>query len=242
MPRGHPERMWKVRWWFVALWKSLFSNFFVPARNALVALLRKHKKEDQAVALMRGELTELRLYACRIGDNGAEIVAEFLKHDEAVMMVLLYNCNIGPRGAKALSAALKRNEAVEDLNLACNEIGDEGADAIIDAVRENVCIVWLYNKTIISGQPMLTGRTMKNLAEFKYLTETRSAILIPAAARRASLCIIAARRNITNAGILAIFPKEIVKMIAIEVWATRKEPIWIKALTESEQTGETSSQ
>ena len=186
------------------------------------------------MALMRGELTELRLYACRIGDNGAEIVAEFLKHNETVKTALLWHCNIGPLGVKAIADFLKRNQTFEEMQLEYNQIGDEGAEAIIDALSRNVSLKWLnlYRNSIA---PELESA-------IKYLTETRNAILIPAAARRASLCIIAARRNITNAGILAIFPKEIVKMIAIEVWATRKEPIWIKALTESEQTGETSSQ
>jgi hypothetical protein len=75
-------------------------------------------------------------------------------------------------------------------------------------------------------------------ATIMYLATTRNNILIPGVVRRASLFLIAARRNIADAGILAIFPKEIVKMIAMEVWATRKEPIWINSLTESERTGE----
>jgi hypothetical protein len=77
----------------------------------------------------------------------------------------------------------------------------------------------------------------KARATIEYLAGTRNAILIPAAVRRASLSLIAARRNIAGAGILAIFPKEIVKMIAMEVYATRKDPIWIDALSESECTG-----
>ena len=63
-------------------------------------------------------------------------------------------------------------------------------------------------------------------------------ILIPAAVRRASLYLVAARRSVANAGAIGIFPKEIVKMIAIKVWETRKDPIWIEALLELERTGE----
>ena len=74
-------------------------------------------------------------------------------------------------------------------------------------------------------------------ATIRYLAETRNKTLIPAAARQASLFLVAARRKIADAGSLAIFPKEIVKMIAMEVWATRKDPIWIDALSESERTG-----
>jgi hypothetical protein len=47
-----------------------------------------------------------------------------------------------------------------------------------------------------------------------------------------ALYLIAARRvtPIADAGILSIFPKEIVKMIAMAVYATRKDPAWIKAV------------
>ena len=80
--------------------------------------------------------------------------------------------------------------------------------------------------------------TAEQRETFQYLTHTRNKDLIPAAVRRASLYLIAARRIIDDAGALSCFPKEIVKMIAMQLWATRKEPIWIQALSESEQRGE----
>ena len=179
---------------------------------------------------MRGELTDLNLDDCEIGDDGAEIVADFLKHDETVIGVSLHNCNIGPRGAEAIAESLKHNQTVEYVNLFENPIGDEGAEALIDALSYNVCMKWLSVFTNMIA-PKLE-------ATITYLTEARNEILIPAAVRRASLSLIAARRHIADAGNLAIIPKEIVKMIAMEVWATRREPVWINALTESERTGE----
>ena len=144
-------------------------------------------------------------------------------------MVHLYSCNIGPRGVKAIAESLKHNQTVEEMYLFDNQIGDEGAEALIDALRYNLYLHWIYvvNNDIAP----------KLQATIKYLTETRNKILIPAAVRRASLYLIAARRNTTSAGNLAIFPKEIVNMIAMAVWETRKEPIWINALSESERTG-----
>jgi hypothetical protein len=206
-----------------------FSQLFsLLARDALVALLRQYRKEDQAELLTHGELAELDLNRCHIGDDGAEIVADFLKHDETVRLVRLWSCNIGPRGAKAIAESLKHNQTVEEMSLFRNQIGDEGAEALIDALSYNVCMKWLD-----------TGHEApKFQATLQHLTKIRNKILIPAAVRRASLYLIAARRNIAEAGILAIFPKEIVRMIAMEVWATRNEPIWINALTESERTGE----
>ena len=218
-----------MSWRFVALWNSLFSTFLLLARDALVALLRGRGKDEQAKLLMQGELTDLNLNHCDIGDDGAEIVAGFLKHNETVKKAYLFNCNIGPPGVKAIAESLKHNRTVELLNLYANPIGKEGAEALIEALNYNVCI-----KRLIVFWDSIAPRLQ---AAIKYLTKTRNKIRIPAAVRRALLFLIAARRNIADAGILAIFPKEIVRMIAMEVWATRKEPIWINALTESERTG-----
>ena len=175
---------------------------------------------------MRGELAKLDLDCCSIRADGAEIVADFLKHDETVKRVYLGFCKIGLRGVKVIAESLKHNQTVEYLNLYANPLGDEGAEALIEGLNYNVCIKQLY----------ATGTTPELLATIEYLTKTHNEILIPAAVRRASLCLIAARLNITNAGNLAVFPKEIVKMIAMQVYATRREPIWINALTESERT------
>ena len=181
------------------------------------------------MALTQGELTRLDLEGCQILCVGAEIVADFLKHNETVIEAELYGCAIGARGAKTIAEALKHNETVELLELRSNPIGDEGGEALLDALAYNVCIgdIPLYNTNVVS----------ESVAIIIYLTGTRNAILIPAVVRRASLFLIAARRTIAGAGHLSRFPKEIVKMIAMEVWASRKEPIWINALTESERTG-----
>jgi hypothetical protein len=228
--QGHQGLVCRVNWRYVALWKSIAHSSSLPARDALATLLRENGKDGQAVALIEGELMCLSFASHQIGDCGAQNVADFLMHDEMVGTLWLRSCNIGPHGLKAISEALKYNHAIKSLNVTFNQIGDEGAKALISALNHNVCITALYlqDQTIA---PKLQGT-------IEYLTDTRNNILIPAVVRRASLFLIAARRNITSAGGLAIFPKEIVKMIAMEVWATRKEPIWINALTESERTGE----
>ena len=71
------------------------------------------------------------------------------------------------------------------------------------------------------------------MVTIEYLTQTRNKVLVPAAARRASLYLITARRAmpVADAGDFAIFPKEIVRMIAMAVWATRKDPAWIEAVS-----------
>ena len=178
---------------------------------------------------MQGELTRLALYHCKIGESGAEIVADFLKHDETLNCVALVGCKIGLRGLKAIASALKQNNTVESVDLSSNQIEKEGAAALIDSLERNVRIKWLSTlQNYMSTESKIT---------ISYLTGTRNAILIFAAVRRASLCLIAARRTFVDAGRFALLPKEIVRMIAMEVWGTRKDPKWIEALSEAERTG-----
>ena len=174
---------------------------------------------------MRGELATLN-FDWWIGSDGAEIVADFLKHDETVRKVYVNSCNIGPREIKAIAESLKHNQTLWYLDLLGNPIRDEGAEALIEALAHNVCMKVLN---------MIANRTAPKLrATIEFLTQTRNELLIPDAARRASLSLIAARRNIADAGVLAIFPKEIVKMIAMQVWAMRKDPIWIETVSNAE--------
>jgi hypothetical protein len=187
-------------------------------------LLTKHGEEKDAAALMRDELKDLYLNYCGIGDDEAVKVAAFIKGNDTVEELYLGNNNIGSRGAKPIADALKYNKKVWYLGLGGNQIGREGAESLIDALNHNVCITELY----------LYGNNIapESEAPIQYLTWTRNRVLIPAAARHASLYLIAARRAtpIADAGILAIFPKEIVRMIAMAVWATRKDPKWIEAV------------
>jgi hypothetical protein len=187
-------------------------------------LMKEHGEEEDAEALLRGELKELNLGYCEIGDDGAVTVAAFIKVDDTVERVHLSRSNIGPRGAKAIADALKHNRTLRGLGLSNNQIGDQGADAFINALSHNVCITELY----VYGNNIAP----ESRATIRYLTWTRNRVLIPAAARRASLYLISARRAMpfADSGNLAIFPKEIVKVIAMAVWATRKDPKWIEAV------------
>ena len=194
-----------------------------------MALLRERGKLKEAYVALRGELTLLDLESCQIGDDGAEIVAAFLQHDETVREVHLWDCRIGLRGAKAIACALQHNETIRVLSLDGNQITNKGAEALIGALNSNVSIIALnVNANTLN---------LKAKVIIKYRSRTRNRDLIPAAARRASLYIITAHRTLGNAGDLSILPKEIVKMIAMEVYATRREPIWIRVLSEFERTG-----
>ena len=191
-------------------------------------LLREHRKDEQVEDVMRGELTMLNLSSCHFGDNGAGIVAAFLK---TVREVCLSYCSIGLRGFKAVAKALKHNRTVEYLDFADNQIRSNSGRTLIDALACNVCIVDIALFSIKLAP--------KSRMTVKYLTQTRNALLVPAAVRRASLYLIAIRctTNYDGMGTIGIVPKEVLKMIAMKVWATRRDPIWIHALTESERTG-----
>ena len=193
-----------------------------------------YEKDEQAEMVLRGELLLLDLGGTHIGNDETvndrtKIVADFLRHNGTVKKVNLAGCDIDPHGVEEIADAIKHNRSVEHLELSYNFIG-EGAESLVNAFEHNVCICELLTE----GYHIIPPEAEVILV---YLAETRNAILIPAAVRRTSLYLITGRRIAANAGALLIFPKEIVKMIAMQVWATRKEPVWINALSESERTG-----
>ena len=191
-------------------------------------LLTDCEHEEQVHALVRGGLKRLDLDFCSIGSDGAEIVANFLEHDDVVREVRISSCQIGPRGAQYIAEALKKNKNVVLLDLSDNNLRNRGGETIMNVLRHhNVLVIDLY----LSGN-YVTGELEDSVL---FLTRTRNLVMVPAAARRATLCFIAARRSIADAGDLAVFPKEIVKMIAVEVWATRKDPKWIEAVARCEE-------
>ena len=209
---------------------SVYSKVLPSSDEPIIALLDKCGKTEQVNVIRRGQLTELYLDGCRLGHVGTDIVAEFLRENETVKFVLLWNCNIGSGGAIAIADALKHNRTVEVLDIKDNRCASAAPELIDMLLNYNVCI-----KVMSVSRNQLS---VKSEAKIKYLTETRNKILIPDAVRRATLFIVSARRIVADAGLLCVIPKEIVKMIAIEIWATRKDPIWIQALSEDERTGE----
>ena len=89
-------------------------------------------------------------------------------------------------------------------------------EAFIDALRTNVTLIELEGIKSSKIEALLV----------------RNRELIPAAVRRAALLLIGIRRStdIEGMGDFAVFPKDIVRLIAQTLWATRRDPIWIQAL------------
>lgn len=90
-------------------------------------------------------LRQISLFHCRIGDDGAMVVAEFLKrykpHPErnpfGIEVLELPENDIGARGAGYLGRVLTQNESVKVLNLDFNPLGDEGAVNLGDGLKWN---------------------------------------------------------------------------------------------------------
>eukprot|EP00760_Papus_ankaliazontas_P035219 PhM_4_TR7681/c0_g1_i1/m.74219 len=91
-------------------------------------------------------LRQLSLWRCHVGDDGAMLVAEFLKYKFKVIpeknpwgveIIELPENSIGPRGAGFIGRMLTPNETVKVLNLDFNPIGDEGAQYLGDGLKWN---------------------------------------------------------------------------------------------------------
>ena len=209
---------------------GIFASFSHPLfqDDPLLMLLRKHKKGTQASALIRGELSSLNLNALWLIADDAEVVANFLASNKTVTKVRLDYNHIETDGAKALAEALKCNNSVRWLALYSNEIGNEGAEALITVFATNVSL----------GFVKLGGNAIADEKKemIQYLSATRNEILIPNAVRSAALFLIVIRRasDLEGMGYFAVIDKNIVRMIAMEVWATRRDPIWIDALPDED--------
>ena len=197
----------------------------------MVRLLLRHRGDQIATLAFNGGLTMLDLDRCNLKDEGATIAADFLRTNTTARTAFFRGNQIGPLGSMEIAEAMKHNRTLWGLFLKNNQIGKEGADALIEALRHNVVL------RLVNVEKNLISKSSENI--IRYLTQSRNQILIPSAVRSAALGLIAIRRwsDFDEMGDLAIFPKEIVKMISMQVWATRKDPIWIQALSKSEQMG-----
>ena len=178
--------------------------------------------------VIRGEMTELNLSNSElIGDYEAKIVAEFIQSDETVQRVNLSKTAIGDEGAKCIAKAIAHNISVKEMSLDGAPILPDGFDALFRALRnQNVCIEEL---SILNDEN--DGTDTEFYAALEFYGRVRNKVLIPNMVKSAALSLIAARNSATSEemGILATLPKEVVKMIAMRVWISRSNPVWIQS-------------
>ena len=190
---------------------------------AYLSLSMNRLGDEGVTALVDGlknnaSLRTLNLVRCGISDDGAVALASLLENGSPLETLYLFGNDIKETGMRALVNALERNHNVHTLSLACNPgLGRERVENdLLRALERNVSLIHLYG-----------GKSSKIAALL-----TRNQWEIPAAVRSAALLLIGIRRStdFDGMGDFAVFPKDIVKLIAQAVWATRRDPIWIQAL------------
>eukprot|EP00435_Cladocopium_sp_Y103_P073598 s374_g44.t1 len=90
-----------------------------------------------AQALKHTATEELQLSGNEIGDDGAQALGDGLKENKSLVLLLLENNSIGDAGAQALGEGLKENRSLEKLDLNSNSSGDAGAQALGESLKEN---------------------------------------------------------------------------------------------------------
>ena len=167
----------------------------------------------------RTRIGRLLITYSKISDDGAVALVAFLANDSKLESLSLFGNEIKGAGMKALANALKHNQSMQHLNVDWNPGASEQGvkEAFIDVlVESNVSLIWLE------------GMKSSKIAALLL----RNKLEIPAVVRSAALLLIGIRQStdIEGMGNFAVFPKDIVRLIAQTVWATRREPIWIQAL------------
>ena len=213
------------------------NEFGVEGARSLARLLKATKNKTLAslnlglnplenegvVALVDGlksnkSLRTLDLTFCGISDDGAIALASLLEHGSHLVELDLNDNEIGEAGLMALANAVKHNRNLQDLDLNFFFGGDgEGIEnAFVDVFQSNVALLMLGGIESSKIETLL----LRNKEQ------------IPAAVRRAALLLIGIRRSTDFEGMgdFAVFPKDIVRLIAQTVWATRRDPVWIQAL------------
>ena len=169
-------------------------------------------------------LQKLTMQYCEVKSHSLAAMAEYLKMSRWKELRLVEIICESPVFF-IFAEALKESRTLEILTLQLSDMERHpysfGADeeaAFIDALSHNVTLTEL----IING-----GRnaTIGNLL-------LRNKNLIPAVVRRAALFLIGIRRSTNDEGMgdFAVFPKDVVRLLAQAVWATRRDPVWIQAL------------
>ena len=179
--------------------------------------------DEGVVALIEGlksntTVFKLGMGTCAISDDGAVALASLLRNGSRLRFLRLSTNLIKAAGMVVLANALEKNQNLQMLNVLKNPgvKGIGAAEAFIDALQSNATLTHLQGIESLEIDTLL----LRNREE------------IPAVARRAALFLIVIRRSTDFEGMgnFAVLPKDVVKLLAQTVWATRRDPLWIHAL------------
>ena len=176
------------------------------------------------IALIKGlrsnkTLRKLYLGRCHISTDGVNALSSLLAHGSPLELLSLLDDRIQEAGLMALAKALAHNQKLQRLDLFGNPGGKKKQveDAFIDTLQSNV--------TLVAIKGLIKSSEIENLL-------LRNKEQIPAVVRCAALLLIGIRQltNFEGMGDFGVFPKDIVRLIAQRVYATRRDPVWIQAL------------
>eukprot|EP00567_Pseudictyota_dubia_P000348 CAMPEP_0197464702 /NCGR_PEP_ID=MMETSP1175-20131217/64157_1 /TAXON_ID=1003142 /ORGANISM="Triceratium dubium, Strain CCMP147" /LENGTH=365 /DNA_ID=CAMNT_0043000687 /DNA_START=135 /DNA_END=1232 /DNA_ORIENTATION=+ len=101
---------------------------------------------DRAVRRLRendSSFTRLNLWNKRIGDEGVSVLADALRVNTSLKVLVLGGNSIGDEGVSVLADALRVNTSLEKLHLSGNSISDEGVSVLADALTVNTSLTKL---------------------------------------------------------------------------------------------------
>ena len=178
-----------------------------------MVLLAFRSADDETLvpALLSGEpIQSLNLSWCDLNDD-ADVVADFVCTRRDLVQVDLNGNKIGLRSAIAIAKAVRCS--VRRLSLLNNCVGNEGAAALMEALDSNPSM-----DSLSLGCRLDNCIFSEACARIEAL-ENCNRTLIPGAVRDICLSMMGIRNGSNHGGMgsLAIFPKEIVKIIAMEV-------------------------
>jgi Ran GTPase-activating protein (RanGAP) involved in mRNA processing and transport len=191
-------------------------------------------------------LTSLNLGFNRFDDEGVLALVDGLKSNESLRKLNLSYCQISDEGAVALASLLMDGSHLVSLNVSNNLIQEAGMKALANALKQNrnlrhlsISGLFGFGKANFESAFIPVFQNNVTLIELDGMKSSKieallihNRELIPAAVRQSALFLIGIRRStdIEGMGDFAVFPKDIVRLIAQAVWATRRDPIWIQAL------------
>ena len=86
------------------------------------------------------DMTHLRLDSNPVGNAGMAAICEMLKTNDDIKELHMRYCGLGASGTQILANALKANSSVEVVVIIGNQIGDEGARALCDVLPHTVAL------------------------------------------------------------------------------------------------------
>ena len=102
----------------------------MPISDELREYIRKLKENDP-------KLTSIDLEYNKIGDDGAQALAEMLTVNHTLTLINLRYNKIGDDGARAVAKMLNVNHTLTSIDLRDNNIGDDGAQALAEMLKVN---------------------------------------------------------------------------------------------------------